>query len=244
MKYRKGTFVVVPNKEQLKGKPSELQSVFFWICQHADDEGECFPSRKLLATESGTGLRRIDKYLTQLIELGLITKKIRPRIGTKSKLSNLYQIQIIDEVVAKEPEPSSQSGVLGSSQKEAVTVSSINSTHLTTNVSKADTPSLKKTKKQLREEAPFDDKKEQQALWDSGWLRKKIVHNYFEKKNIHFENVKQFDSAVGRYLKVAEKLEGYTWRQIEKTMDYFEEKKLSWTLETIAKNISEVVNRK
>lgn len=103
---------------------------------------------------------------------------------------------------------------------------------------------VKKTKKQIREESPFIFKEELESLWNSGWKPKKIIYNYFVRKNIVHENVKQFDSAVARYLRPAQALEGYSSKQIESVMDYLDSKKLSWTLETIAKNISEVVNRK
>lgn len=246
MKYKKGTFITIPNKQYLKRKPPILQVIFIWLCDHADDNGICYPSRERLADECGCEVRSIDKYMEILVSDGAIKKTKRKKPKSRENASNLYQVMIIEKLI-KESDlkslPSDLYSLSGGESNVPITQSSINSNQLTVASDKSEVEVKNKTKKQLREEAPFDDKKEQQALWDSGWIRKKIVHNYFQKKNIHFENVKQFDSAVGRFLKVAEKLEGYTSRQIEKTMNYFEDKKLSWTLETIAKNISEVVNR-
>lgn len=104
----------------------------------------------------------------------------------------------------------------------------------------------KKTKKQLREESPFIFKEELELLRTNSWIPKKIVFNYFLRKGFTYENRKQFDSAVGRNLKPALQLEGYTSSQIDKTMDYCEKnyKDFGWTLETVVKRISEVANKK
>lgn len=133
MKYKKGTFVVVPNKEYLSGKPSELQTIFFWLCDHADEEGVCFPSRRTLARESGCGLKTVDKYLTQLEQGGFIEKTYRFKPGSAENDSNLYQIMVVEAMdncfdVAQETlHPSIQNATPGGVEKGAVTIPSINS---------------------------------------------------------------------------------------------------------------------
>ena len=99
-------------------------------------------------------------------------------------------------------------------------------------------------KNPTKEVKPFVFKEELKTLGESKWKPKLIVYNYFLRKNMVFENREQFNSAVGRFLKPAQQLDGYSSKQIQATMDYLDNKKLSWSLETIAKNISEVVNRK
>lgn len=228
MKYKKGTFVVVPNKDVLRGLPSEVQSVYFWICEHANDDGECFPSRKKLAQESGTGLRRIDKYISQLEELSLLKKTVRPKIGLKNS-SNLYQVQILDDV-ANLLDPSSQMELTPSSQKEAVTISNINEPNIT-NLSKAQ---------------PFSFLEELVKLGNSKWKPDLIIHNYYQFTHMSFENEKQWKSNYSRNKRPAQQLEGYSAKQIHDTMRYCEEnyKETGWTLETLVKVIGRVVNIK
>jgi hypothetical protein len=126
MKYQKGTFVVVPNKEHLKGKPSELQTLFFWLCEHADLEGICYPSRVTLAEEAGCGLKSVDKYLKQLVKMGLIEKTTRQKPNSNENTSNLYQV-----VVAEMLPPSSKKATTPSSKKDPVTIPNTNEPLLT-----------------------------------------------------------------------------------------------------------------
>lgn len=238
MKYKKGTFVVVPNIDILAGKNTEIQTLFMWLCIFADENGQCFPSRKLLAQRCGLGIRTIDKYIDLLVELKLVDKKKRFNKKKNEFSSNLYQVVIPPAL------PSATDDTTPSATNIPITISNTNYTQLSVVPVATAKVEVKKTKKQIREESPFIFKEELEALWNSGWKPKKIIYNYFVRKNIVHENVKQFDSAVARYLRPAQALEGYSSKQIESVMDYLDDKKLSWTLETIAKNISEVVNRK
>lgn len=92
MKYEKGSFILVPNKEVLRGKGSAVQLVFFWLCDYADKKGVCFPSRKTLSKDSSLSLPTIDRSIKELCILGLITKT--KRFSENEQLSNLYQINI------------------------------------------------------------------------------------------------------------------------------------------------------
>lgn len=122
MKYIKNTFVVIPNKEFLRGKPSQLQAVYFWLCDHADENGICYPGRTLLAQESGTDIKSVDKYIKELVSSGILLKTSRKKDGTKQNLSNLYQIMILDEVAPKTVPPSPENGARGGSENGAVTI--------------------------------------------------------------------------------------------------------------------------
>jgi predicted transcriptional regulator len=126
MKYKKGTFIVVPNIELLSGKPTELQTIFMWICSYANDEGQCFPSRKALASKCAITVKTLDKYMEQLIEFGLIEKTHRKKEGTKENTSNLYQVLLPDI------QPSVNEDPTGSHPNDPVTIPSINYTNLTT----------------------------------------------------------------------------------------------------------------
>jgi len=94
MKYEKGTFVTVPNKQHLKGLPAITQALFFWICNYSDENGQCFPSRETLATDMGVTKKTVDNHLKKLIEDGFIT--VENRVFEGEKLTNLYQIMIVE----------------------------------------------------------------------------------------------------------------------------------------------------
>lgn len=92
MRYDKGTFIVVPNRESLAGLPPHVQSVFLWLCFHSNQEGECFPSRSTLAAEAGVSVRTVDSSLKVLEQKGFIEKK--NRVEGNEKISNLYTVLV------------------------------------------------------------------------------------------------------------------------------------------------------
>ena len=130
-KFDKGSFLLVPNKQIIRGRPAEMQSIYFWLCEHADEKMTCFPSRKTIAEEAGCGLDSVDKYIPELISLGLLIKENRVKEDTKEKLSNLYHILIVEGVAVKSTLPSSEINPTPSSEKPAVTHPILNSPNLT-----------------------------------------------------------------------------------------------------------------
>ncbi len=130
MKYQKGTFVVVPNKEQLKGKPSEMQAIYFWLCDHADDEGVCFPTKKRIAEEAGCSHNTVDKYLKQLVVDGFLSISNRKKKGSKENTSNSYQINIVEEYPLL-VEPATRIGMTPPPNIGSETIPNTNSTQLT-----------------------------------------------------------------------------------------------------------------
>lgn len=144
-KYKSGTFNVVPNKNYLRGKPAELQAIYFWIVDHANDEGICFPQRSTLAKEAGCNVKTVDKYIQALVEYGFIEKTVRKLSGNKKQLSNIYQLLSMSEAPFL-PEPSTENGQLRDTENGAVTIPTCN-THITisdTNVSEAEVVDLPK----------------------------------------------------------------------------------------------------
>ncbi|HEY9703852.1 MAG TPA: helix-turn-helix domain-containing protein [Allocoleopsis sp.] len=99
MKYKKGTFTIVPLLDKLQGLPPEAQTIFMRICQYADDNGQCYPSRSRLAKQSGIRtLKTIDKYIDMLCDVGILQKTTRKKEGTKQNETNLYQIVLENEI--------------------------------------------------------------------------------------------------------------------------------------------------
>jgi hypothetical protein len=124
VKYKKGTFVVVPNLDELKGKPSEMQAIYLWICQHADSDGMCFPKKATLSREAGCSHNTVDKYLKQLVKDEFLEIKQRKTKEGKNT-SNEYQLLILGR-----GDVNSGSGIPPNNGSQ--TISNINSTHLTT----------------------------------------------------------------------------------------------------------------
>jgi hypothetical protein len=90
MKYEKGNFFIVPNKEKLKTVGAVAQSVFMWLCVFADEKGQCYPSASTLAELCLVGENRVRDSIKKLVVAGLVDKQERKENG--SNLSNLYQI--------------------------------------------------------------------------------------------------------------------------------------------------------
>lgn len=130
IKYEKGTFITVPNINNMDGKPSEMQSIFIWLCKYANDEGTCFPARRTLAKRAGCSLASVDKYLKQLEDDGFIKKTTRST-NINGQTSNLYQLQIIDGGVSKTILGYIENDTPPSIKNETLTKSNINSIHLT-----------------------------------------------------------------------------------------------------------------
>lgn len=99
MKYKKGTFTIVPLLDKLQGLPPEAQTIFMRICQYADDNGQCYPSRSRLAKQSGIRtVKTVDKYIDMLCSAGILQKTVRKKEGTKQNETNLYQIVLENEI--------------------------------------------------------------------------------------------------------------------------------------------------
>jgi len=94
MKYEKGAFVTLPNIEALRKLSLGARVVFTEICVYADERGQCFPKRKLLADNIQMSMDSVDRFIVELETAGLLTKTKRNR-EDGSLTSNLYQIMVL-----------------------------------------------------------------------------------------------------------------------------------------------------
>ena len=94
MKFKKGTFINIPNKQVIKGQKASTQSVYLWICEHADDEGLCFPSYATLGREAGVSRRQAMREVGVLQKLGILVRT--NRTDDTKNLTNIYQIMIVE----------------------------------------------------------------------------------------------------------------------------------------------------
>lgn len=227
MKYKKGTFIVIPNKDSLKGKPSELQSIYLWLCEHSDDNGKSFPTKNTLAEEAGCSHNTLDKYLSVLVEDGMITIVRRKKKGTNENTSNLYQINL----VPKKRQPTTKINTTCTTNNGSETNPSVNSNNLITKPPKV--------------EKVFVYEQEMQKLFDSNYKPDKIRWLFFTKKRLVYQNWEQWKMAMKQTIKPAQELVGYNAKQIEATMNYCTEKwQDNWTLFAVVKHIPNIVNIK
>ena len=108
MKYRKGTFLTIPNKDVIQGLDPITQVLFFWICNYADEDGKCFPSRSRLAKDCGVCVKSIDRHIETLCEKKLLKKD--NRYENKTQTSNLYQILLYGATQSRKGETESPEG--------------------------------------------------------------------------------------------------------------------------------------
>lgn len=106
MKYDKGSFITVPSKETLSGLPSQLQTLYMWLCSYANETGECFPSRATLARNCGCSVRTIDESMEKLVFCELVKK--RKRVDDGENLTNVYTVMVLGGS-AKSAPPSAKS---------------------------------------------------------------------------------------------------------------------------------------
>ena len=73
--FDKGTFIIVPDKEALRGRPPLEQLVAIWIGDYGLTDA--FPSRKTIARDCGVSVKSIDRAIAKLEQDGIITKRSR-----------------------------------------------------------------------------------------------------------------------------------------------------------------------
>lgn len=240
MRYNKGDFVVVPNKHKLEELSGVELGLYIWLCSFANNEGECFPARKTLAKKLGISLSTLIRATKTLSSLGLITKTQRKE-GNEIK-SNLYHINILNDEktspgVVGDTTPGVTTGTLTISNINYIDTGKPDS--LISSNGKVETQESGESK-----EFNLDEKLEGLRL--SKHIHDKLIGLYFRMKKFNFENNKQYQAEYKRNIRIARALadSGYSPEQFKKTMRYCEDKfkDFGWKLETVSKQIANVVN--
>lgn len=91
-KYKKGSFITVPNQTSIFGIDPKAQCLYMWLCFHSNQDGECFPSRKLLSEESGMSIASVKRSLKTLTDRKILS--VKNRKNGKENITNLYSINI------------------------------------------------------------------------------------------------------------------------------------------------------
>lgn len=93
--FEPGSFILVPNKNRLDEISANSQVLWLWLCAFANEDGECYPSRSLLAKKMNRTPKTVDKSLSELEEKGWLKKKHQVFEGQYT--SNLYQLFLLDK---------------------------------------------------------------------------------------------------------------------------------------------------
>lgn len=101
MRYTKGSFITVPNKEGLRGMKPQTQCLFLWLCSYANETGKCFPSKKTLARDTGCSESSVLRSMKELEEAGFVIKQEKKDKKTGRNQSNEYTILIGEGVSVK-----------------------------------------------------------------------------------------------------------------------------------------------
>ena len=73
--FDKGTFILVPDKEALRGRPPLEQLVAIWIGDYGLTDA--FPSRKTIAEDCGVSVKSVDRAIAKLEHDGILIKRKR-----------------------------------------------------------------------------------------------------------------------------------------------------------------------
>lgn len=92
MRYTKGSFITVPNKEGLRGLKPQTQCVFMWLCHYANTSGKCFPSKKTLSKDCGMSERAVYNAVNELVKNRFVIEEKRVDKKTGQSKSNLYTV--------------------------------------------------------------------------------------------------------------------------------------------------------
>ena len=72
--------------------PMTSKMLLLALCDHANDDGVCYPSQSKLAKKCSMGERSVIKHIKWLVDVGILTKERRQ--STTKRQSDLYQINL------------------------------------------------------------------------------------------------------------------------------------------------------
>lgn len=232
----------ITNSEEFLEMPDSTQKLYFHLGMNADDDGFVQPKGVMRMVRSGeddlkvlqakgfviifnesvivitqwkmNNEIRVDRYKPTIYQEHLKSLKI-----TENKAYIMDKNMVVPTVVPLVPNLDTQIR-LGKDRLGKVT-----------SVAKSD--------------APFNFQEELEKLKNDKRKDFKIIALFWRKKGWDFQNRLQFNAALKRELRAAKDLKGYTGDQIARSMAYCaKEYPEIWTLETVGKRITDVVNKK
>lgn len=236
-RYVKGDFITVPNKSAIKPLKATTQAVFMWIASYADENGQCFPSRRTIANNCGISLDTVDTHIKKLEESSLLVKI--PRKEGKTNKTNIYQIILVvrnlDQGVAVKT-------TLGSRKNPTE--------NYTTELNHKYIPKEEKTNSVAIAPEEFSLSKVLDGIRSGEDRDMKVIGLYIVQKKIEIDNRAQFSKLVARCrgqinaYKKKYKLhpfEGVSGKDIKLAMQVAEKKyEGKWTFETVMNRVVEL----
>lgn len=224
MRYEKGSFVVVPNKEHLRGLEPIVQTIFFWLCSYADEYGTCYPSRTTLAKDCGVSIRSIDRAVEKLEEKNLLIKDVR-RKNEKENLTNMYYITIPEVLDELTPNLYKEGGSDKSARGVATKTTQRTISNINYNTSEASS---------------------QVFNWETyldGMLNHKrkdlnIIGFFLKTKGISYNTKQKAEVAIRRHLRAAKELSVFDKSEIGEKIRKLNYDFPKFTLETVIKELT------
>lgn len=231
-KYKKGSFTIIPNKNILYGQKAALQSIYFWLCEHANENGTCYPGRTRLAFESGTNIKTVDKYLKEMVLLGILT--VTNRFKKKTKDTNLYQLMIVEDkekegVIPNLGLPYTKNGPTPSAENGPLTQP------ILTQPNNTETSSV------------FNWEKSKEHMMSKEGSDMDIIATFLDEKKLVPATSAELTGYIKRYRKVAKDIAPFLgkdfdrfWKAVEMCKEESKRLNYEWNLETIYKKITKI----
>lgn len=160
--------------------------------------------------------------------------------GHYLKINYLFSEETTKETIGRLSHPV-DSSIGGEKETNALSNKTINALN---NVNKILVGSANEDILEDKEKPPYSFNSELNKLRDSTRKEFKIIALYWSIKGFVFHNKDQYQAALKRELRAAGLLKGYSGTQISQAIDYCKKNYDTWTLETIHKRISDLVNKK
>lgn len=211
--------------------------VYMSICRHANREQTCFPSKRLMAQELAISERSVYSAIKKLEEWGIIHIEEQGRKPDGSFKVRLYTL------LKKEcwkPKPQA-TGADGKIEQSPQANDDIGRRHVVPN---KDTH-MKDTHISIVADATevFSFEEELQKMRDNPRKDIKVIALYWKMKDYKLENKDQLSKTLKRDLRAASMLTGYTGPQITKAMYHCQRSYDEWSLETVYKRITDIINK-
>lgn len=218
--------------------------VYNCLCRHADfNTQKCFPSIKTIAYKLGISEASVKRGIKGLVDWNIIIKE-RSRHPENAKWVNNSYILLDKSIWKTKPQLCETSGSHSSVGTKPQLCG--DESHSSVAPRKVTHTKVTHTKEVVATATPFFFEEEIQKLKDGIRKDYKIIALYWKMQGFVFENKEQFNENLGRELRPAKVLKGYTGEQISRAMSYCKNnyKETGWTLETCGKRIALIVNIK
>lgn len=222
--------------------PQSSQLLYYSLAMRADDDGFIANPKKVMrmigSQEDDYKILCMKKFIIQfnsgicVIKHWLIHNLIR---------SDRYaETQYVREMEQLTIDPKTKKYSLNKGENDVIPTGN----HLAPQVRLGKDRIEDKAPKGAEVEKVYDFKEKIKLMKASKDVRMPIIAFYWFFKEWTFNNEKQYSAALRRELRPAKDLSGYTLQEIDKAMDYCKKNITTWTLETVHKRITDLVNKK